>query len=354
MTHSGLFVLLLAFIVGSYAAPTEISLDSTGPSLGEICTSCKKVVEFSKKLVSNGSYEETKDNLITWCQQTGRGANYKVCSYLIKDTLTALDRVASDFFCERIKACQDESPVDYMTVGTDNTSCDFCINTMTHIRAIVTAPQTEAEFRLQIGKACTFVRTFKSECIQLADENLDNLFDYLKKMMNPQVLCEQSGYCSKDFEAKPREYFGDVAGVINIGPVQIMPKMPEEIIPFFEIERSTVNNETSSTMNCLICKQVAEWAIHKLKDNRTEAAIIQALDEVCDTVFSKHQQPQCESFVKEYADEIIGILKQENDPNMICALLGVCAHKSQNNVPKTDASQEESAICEYFICSNLG
>lgn len=132
------------------------------------------------------------------------------------------------------------------------------------------------------------------------------------------------------------------AGVLNIGPVEPILSPPEQedaIIPFLDIEK-TVSGVTlspeefvapplvepvqvdssvdGSKLNCMVCKQVAQWAIEKLKDNRTEEAIVNALDQVCDRIFSAAQRPQCETFVKQYSDEIISILKQENDPGLIC------------------------------------
>lgn len=69
--------------------------------------------------------------------------------------------------------------------------------------------------KLQIANACTYLRSFKDECVQLADENLDNVFDYLRKMMDPQLVCEQTGYCIKEFDQtrqRPSETFADIAG----------------------------------------------------------------------------------------------------------------------------------------------
>lgn len=85
----------------------------------------------------------------------------------------------------------------------------------------MTAPQTEQEFKLAISNACTYLRSFKDECIQLADQNLDNLFEYLRKMMDPQLVCEQTGYCIKEYDqTRPRETIADIAGTnINLACV---------------------------------------------------------------------------------------------------------------------------------------
>ena len=45
---------------------------------------------------------------------------------------------------------------------------------------------------------------------------------------------------------------------------------------------------------------------------------------MCDRIFSKGKQTECEAFVKQYTDELISILKETDDPKLICILLGVC------------------------------
>ncbi|KAI1280318.1 Prosaposin [Halotydeus destructor] len=105
------------------------------------------------------------------------------------------------------------------------------------------------------------------------------------------------------------------------------------------------------SLECMICKQVAQWTIVELKDNKTEEAIVQALDQVCDRIFTAKQRPQCEAFVKQYSDEIISILKQENDPELICNLVGACDNVEANSVLKTEVLPEQGNgfVCEYCL-----
>lgn len=66
-----------------YGAPTTDLVSSDA-----VCTSCTKLVDFTKKLVGNESrYEETKRNLIQWCIDTGKGGNVKVVSILCASSI---------------------------------------------------------------------------------------------------------------------------------------------------------------------------------------------------------------------------------------------------------------------------
>ncbi len=83
----------------------------------------------------------------------------------------------------------------------------------------------------------------------------------------------------------------------------------------------------NSDVECLLCKRLVQYVIQELKDNRTEEAIISALDRVC-SLFPSKDRAQCKNFVEQYTDELIHILTEETDPEMACTLLGVCVPQS--------------------------
>lgn len=147
---------------------------------------------------------------------------------------------------------------------------------------------------------------------------MDCLLKLLKEKLDPRKVCKSTGFCSLSTQMPAEREplapsFADVAGVLPVS------------VPFTEIESAVAVETNGNPMNCLICKQVAAWAARKLKDNRTEESIVQALDEVCDRIFSRGKKTECEAFVKQYTDELISILKESDDPKLICILLGVCS-----------------------------
>lgn len=61
----------------------------------------------------------------------------------------------ADSFCERVGACgSDYTAVPPVTLYAENTSCDFWINIMTHVKGIVSDPQTEKELERALANAC--------------------------------------------------------------------------------------------------------------------------------------------------------------------------------------------------------
>ena len=88
-----------------------------------------------------------------------------------------------------------------------------------------------------------------------------------------------------------------------------------------------VSEPVKTDIECVICKRIVQMVVEELKDNRTEEAIISALKNVC-SLFPRKERNKCDSFVEQYADELIHILIEEGDPSLACALLGVCVPKS--------------------------
>ena len=61
----------------------------------------------------------------------------------------------ADSFCERVGACSsDFSAVAPVAMYANNTSCDFCINIVTHVKGIVSDPQTEKQLKQALENAC--------------------------------------------------------------------------------------------------------------------------------------------------------------------------------------------------------
>lgn len=84
-----------------------------------------------------------------------------------------------------------------------------------------------------------------------------------------------------------------------------------------------VQRQTAVDQECVTCKRVVKYVVQELSDNRTEEAIIQSLQSVCN-LFPKNDSSNCDMFVEEHKNELIHILIEEGDPDLACTLLGVC------------------------------
>lgn len=70
-------------------------------------------------------------------------------------------------FCEAIQACPETADsrrsLLERTANFDNTSCDFCINIVSHVREILASDDTEKELKQVIAQACSHIGALKDE-----------------------------------------------------------------------------------------------------------------------------------------------------------------------------------------------
>jgi len=123
--------------------------------------------------------------------------------------------------------------------------------------------------------------------------------------------------------------------VLEDDPEPIIVDQPA-MIPLIKLTPAmNVEESTANPVNCLICKRVAKWIMKELEDNKTEVSVVQALDQVCDRIFSAGKSLDCKEFVSRYTHEIIQLIIQEDDPKTVCRLLNVCG-------ARVDQTQQES------------
>lgn len=182
------------------------------------------------------------------------------------------------------------------------------------------------------------------QCTQLVDKNIDDWFDYLRTQMDPKQVCQRIGFCLQ----LPKQKLPQLSEIVNILPAGLEVSSNDDgVIPFTHIQRTAVAvEEVSIKPECIMCEQVTKMLVKKLKNNRTRDAIIKELDEVCERLIPKDQQPECESLVNQYTEEMINLLLAETNPKVICKLLGVCTSTSPSSTSGEQGKGEGEEIVE--------
>ena len=88
--------------------------------------------------------------------------------------------------------------------------------------------------------------------------------------------------------------------------------------------------EIDDPNTCALCEFVITTLDKKLKDNRTEESIKEAMENVC-AYMPKSVRKDCTKLVDAYADEIIEMLIAELSPEEVCAALKLCSTKSSGS-----------------------
>ncbi|XP_053206950.1 prosaposin-like [Panonychus citri] len=104
---------------------------------------------------------------------------------------------------------------------------------------------------------------------------------------------------------------------------------------------------------CMLCKRVFEQIYAYLQENRTQEAIEDALDKVCDELFPSSKKKSCRKFIDSYTAQIIDIVLQTTDPKEACIILGVCKPRKQVEY-SSDSREEVEEIVEVIPLTLLG
>jgi len=74
---------------------------------------------------------------------------------------------------------------------------------------------------------------------------------------------------------------------------------------------------------CTVCEYAVQFLDSELKNNKTEAAVVAALDNVCKIV-PPSLKDQCNSLITTYGTYLVQLLIQFADPLKVCQAIKLC------------------------------
>jgi len=95
--------------------------------------------------------------------------------------------------------------------------------------------------------------------------------------------------------------------------------------------------------NCATCELIVDFLINELKDNKTDEAIVEALEKVCRVV--PVDAATCKDFVDTYAAMVIKMILDNSTPAQICSAIGLCGQM------KVKADDQKCQLC--LIVANV-
>ncbi|KAM9847825.1 prosaposin [Aulostomus maculatus] len=119
-------------------------------------------------------------------------------------------------------------------------------------------------------------------------------------------------------------------------------------------QQNVWNKPQMKSVPCDLCKEIVMVVVTVLKDNATEAEILEYLEKACQLIPDQGLSAECKELVDDYYPIVIGIIKGElEDPNVACGAIGLCVSqqaalaKAQaqeqlltNEIPQVDLSQQ--------------
>lgn len=225
-------------------------------------------------------------------------------------------------------------------------------------RDLLVANTTETEFKTVLEGICKQTKSFKSECLSIADQYYDVIYQRLTQDLDPSAACFLIGICPKGLSAA------------NSMPVQMMPLLPYKNLeqkkmlgadePVFSaqeinsfqlpkdillIDASQVEQQTSKAGKdgqlCTLCQYFLNFVQEALASPANEESIKKAVESTCEKL-PKAFVGECQGFVSTYGDAIIAMLVQDIDPSLVCPKINVCARQTVRN-------NEKCPMCLFLI-----
>ncbi|KAK7506235.1 hypothetical protein BaRGS_00002347 [Batillaria attramentaria] len=213
----------------------------------------------------------------------------------------------------------EPTPSEYFVKKSKKNSsveCAICRLAMEVLDARIADNRTEESVMNELEGLCNLLpSTVKEPCDQFIQEYTPAIVDLLLQELDPLLVCDELQVCDNGTES----HYSFTAPASEPEEVTEKPTA-EEVLEVVRMPESSIE--------CQICQLVVGTVDSIIGENRTEAAIQQALDDICN-ILPSGIRPQCLSFVNEYASVVIELLLQELDPDEVCVNIGLCDNSTE-------------------------
>lgn len=223
---------------------------------------------------------------------------------------------------------------------------------------MLVANTTESEFKNVLEGICKQTKSFKSECLSLADQYYDLIYAKLTKELDPDGACFMIGICPKGLTQQPQRSYeimplvpnkqllvkkkilGENEPVFSAQQIQSF-QLPRDVLLLNTEQLAANAGQKKNTQFCTLCEYFLHFVQETLASPTNEENIKASVLNMCHKI-RKEFQPECQSFVDMYADAIIALLIQEIDPSQICPKLSVC-------VETKATANEKCPLCLFLV-----
>ncbi|KAL4240157.1 hypothetical protein ACF0H5_000951 [Mactra antiquata] len=318
-----------------------------GPSME--CKVCNTIIVYAKTFLSNNASEEEVKQLLddicskipsalkTACTDFIDTYGKKLIDLLVKD-LDAHTICTDLDLCKALKKPLSQvasvimSPYDTLPLITpekdvkgeegSDLECTACTTLLTYVENELQENSTEVEIKNALEEACTKLPEFAQQCQELVDTYLQVIINYILLDVDPPVICKDIGLCPSETKKLPK-------------PLEV------------KVLKSNTDVKATNVVTCAVCKVAMKFLDKILQENRTEAAVKEALDKLCSYLPSS-MSSECQNLVDTYSDQIIHLLVDEMiDPSKVCSAIGLCPRAQQPLIKDVKATNVVTcAVCK--------
>lgn len=220
------------------------------------------------------------------------------------------------------------------------------------------ANTTQLEFKTVLEGICKQTKSFKSECLSIADQYYDVIYQKLTNELDPNGACFLIGICPKGLST------------IQSMPVEMVPLLPVKSLPQkkilgaeepvfstqeidnFQLPKDVLLLDANQVKQqnvaagkdgqlCTLCQYFLNFVQEALASPKNAESIKKTVETTC-TKLPAAFRGECQGFVDTYGDAIIAMLVQDIDPSLVCPKIGICARR-------TPLNNEKCPLCLFLI-----
>lgn len=289
------------------------------------CGQCQNIGAMVEKKFKNFDRDAILSKILSLC---GEMSSYSdSCSGLaimhFDDIYKSMFKlIAKDNICSASEACVKharEGIVDITPYGgiesDPNIPCQLCEQMILHLRELLIANTSAIEFKNIMIGFCQQFGSFSSECVNIADQYSDNIYEFLQDKLNANKACVLIEICPSKFTERPLQ-------------VPSTPLVPSETHPLPNKPRviEVLDDESSLTLYkngtaCTTCEYFIHFVQEALRKQSTEDDIVELMKNTCMDL-PKKVQSECVALVDLYGDAMMSLIDQ--DARYICPKLKLC------------------------------
>lgn len=227
------------------------------------------------------------------------------------------------------------SSVGMVEVG-DDLPCKLCEQLVTHLKDLLVANTTEAEFEQVLEGLCKQTKSFAQECKAIVDQYYPEIYSFLTKNLNGNAVCQMGGLCPAPGKKGPiwpmlPESHAELAVRILKGKdsEQSMSEAEQMQLPLERLIMPSFSLAVVDDTYCSSCEFVIDFIKKNVRDLKDKNEVQSVLKEVENYLPSIKNQPSDENFLTKYEEAIAELISEGKDLSEVCALVAVCPTKQQ-------------------------
>ncbi|XP_066150349.1 prosaposin [Euwallacea fornicatus] len=265
-----------------------------------------------------------------------------------------------------------KSDIGYVQVnGKDDLPCKLCEQLVTHLKEILVANTTEAEFKQMLEGICKQTRSqISKECLVFVDTYYEEIYNDVERVLDPSVVCKIIGICHS------ATVDGLIAPLLPVENVDAAMSLKDQLSYHDDIVVQVSKSKPSSPVLsaqemqlpidllvpphqqlynpevCVFCQYFLHFLQQEISDPTVENDVKKLIDRACSKLPNSVNET-CVEFVNTYEPVLVAILAQEVDPSVICPKIKVCPVAGEEirdvDVFQTAQSSKSCPLCLYAV-----